>query len=573
MTGGLWPAELSTITAETATLAQYLKEDLQRIANSANDELKVIKRAGMTDLARQAEEARVIDEARARAARRVESTIRHLHAMEAKLAAEYPRPPIGERSRSKLDETQVIAAVTDTDAPVRPRWRIAQRDRHQAAGAATERFEVGRPEVVDDDAGGAAASSLEETQVIPVVSELEPVVEARVEAGRHQAAGAARERFEVGRPEVVDDDAGGAAASSLEETQVIPVVSEVEPVVEARVEAGRHQAAGAARERFEVGRPEVVDDDAGGAAASSLEDTQVIPVVSEVEPVVEARVEAGRHQAAGAARERFEVGRSEVVDDDAGGAAASSVEETQVIPVVSEVEPVVEAPVQSGRHHALPAGTQETRAETTADTNRLNRLLEFVVRQEPRLNWAIGEGVDGTPVLVTDLAHGWIPPGIALPAGVRLLAPERRTGKVSALIGDTVQAMTYAPGDSLRRSADFAATKSSSEPRRLPEVEHLGRVLSEATRGHDGLPRIVHRLADAAAAGTGVIDQEVDVLRVHLDTVRYQLLVQYPAVNPALLLDCLLLAATESFAVGDSISANYHLAWYQHLAAPPRPQE
>ena len=414
MTGGLWPAELSTITAETATLAKYLKEDLQRIANSANDELKIIKRAGMTDPARQAEEARVIDEARGRAARRVESTIRHLHATEAKTAAEHPRPRIGERARSELDETQVIAAVTDTepvidtDAPARPRWRIAQRDQHHAAEAGTEQFEVGRPDVVDDDAGVAAASS---------------------------------------------------------------------------------------------------------------------------------------------------------------------VEETQVIPVVSEVEPVVEAPVESGRHHALAAGTQETRAETTADTDRLNRLLEFVVRQEPRLNWAIGEGVDGTTVLVTDLAHGWIPPGIALPAGVRLLAPERRTGKVSALIGDAVQAVTYAPGDSLRRSADFAATKSSVEPRRLPEVEHLGRVLSEATRRRDGLPQIVRRLAEAAAAGTGVIDQEVDVLRVHLDTARYQLLVQYPAVNPALLLDCLLLAATESFAVGDSISANYHLAWYQRLAAAPRPHE
>ena len=55
VTGGLWPAELSTITPETATLAEYLKADLQRIANSANDELRIIKRAGMADLARQAQ--------------------------------------------------------------------------------------------------------------------------------------------------------------------------------------------------------------------------------------------------------------------------------------------------------------------------------------------------------------------------------------------------------------------------------------------------------------------------------------------------------------------------------------
>jgi hypothetical protein len=72
-------------------------------------------------------------------------------------------------------------------------------------------------------------------------------------------------------------------------------------------------------------------------------------------------------------------------------------------------------------------------------------------------------------------------------------------------------------------------------------------------------------LAEAAAAGTVVVDQEVDVLRVHLDTSRYQLLVQYPNLNPALLLKCLLMAATEGIASGDVVSANYHLAWYQKL--------
>ena len=75
--GGLWPAELSTVTAETATLAEHLRDDLQRITSSANDELKLIKRAGLADAARHAAEARVIDEARARAVRRVESTVRH----------------------------------------------------------------------------------------------------------------------------------------------------------------------------------------------------------------------------------------------------------------------------------------------------------------------------------------------------------------------------------------------------------------------------------------------------------------------------------------------------------------
>ena len=78
----------------------------------------------------------------------------------------------------------------------------------------------------------------------------------------------------------------------------------------------------------------------------------------------------------------------------------------------------------------------------------------------------------------------------------------------------------------------------------------------------------MHTLARAATAGTGVVEEEVDLLRVHLDTARYQLLDQYPDTEPALLLNCLLLAATDSSVAGDATSANYHLAWFQKLDEP-----
>jgi hypothetical protein len=77
----------------------------------------------------------------------------------------------------------------------------------------------------------------------------------------------------------------------------------------------------------------------------------------------------------------------------------------------------------------------------------------------------------------------------------------------------------------------------------------------------------VHTVARAAASGTGVAEAEIDVLRVHLDTARHRLLVQYPDVEPRALLDCLLLSATESLATGDPVSANYHFAWFQKLGA------
>ena len=132
--------------------------------------------------------------------------------------------------------------------------------------------------------------------------------------------------------------------------------------------------------------------------------------------------------------------------------------------------------------------------------------------------------------------------------------------------------VTYTPGDSIGRLAAFAATDSSVQPRELPEVDDLGWELGRATHWRDGLSRMVHTLAKAAAAGTGVVEEEVDLLRVHLDTARYQLLIKYPDVRPALLLNCLLLAATESLVSGDSISANYHFAWFQKLDEPPASQ-
>ncbi len=80
---------------------------------------------------------------------------------------------------------------------------------------------------------------------------------------------------------------------------------------------------------------------------------------------------------------------------------------------------------------------------------------------------------------------------------------------------------------------------------------------------------MVHTLAKAGAGRTGVLDAEVDVLRVHSDTARYQLMAQYPDVDAALLSNCLLLAATEAIAVSDELSANYHFAWFEALNAPP----
>jgi Family of unknown function (DUF5631)/Family of unknown function (DUF5632) len=203
-----------------------------------------------------------------------------------------------------------------------------------------------------------------------------------------------------------------------------------------------------------------------------------------------------------------------------------------------------------------------------SERERLERLLKFVARQEPGLRWAIGSHEDGSTLLVTDLAHGWIPPGLKLPADVRLLEPGRRKGTAAALLGHATLSVTYAPGDPLGWATDYDVD-TSPQPRELPAVEDLGWVLNEATHWRDGLPRMVNTMAKAGAAGTGILDAEIDILRVYLDTSRYQLLAQYPDIDAGLLLNCLLLAATEGIATKNPVNANYHFAWFQTLNAPP----
>lgn len=144
--GDLWPEELSHGSPETATLAQYLKVDLQRIAGSANDDLRAISRAGLDYAVRRDTEARVIDQARDRAVRRVESTMRQLRQM-----GQRPRP--------------------DTGHPVPKGDEPADRKTAQLQSAAL---------------GATQAVDIDKTQVIPAVKDGQPQYPAPVLDDRHQ---------------------------------------------------------------------------------------------------------------------------------------------------------------------------------------------------------------------------------------------------------------------------------------------------------------------------------------------------------------------------------------------------
>nr|WP_293001331.1 DUF5631 domain-containing protein [Mycobacterium sp.] len=484
------------VTAETAPLVKYLKADLQRIVNSANEELKNLRCAGLVDSTRQAEEARVINEARAYAARRVESTVRHLHNMKSKLPVEH-RPVNGvdeteKTTRFKIapprtdPEPTVEIPVVDTSTPARPEQPAAP-------------VEQPDPDELTRWWGPDSAD------FVPPAPEPEPE-QPQLEPEQR----AAPEPAQQAEPEP--------------ESQPLP---EPEPEQQPEPEA----------ELQPVPEPEVVAPEParpGPKHAIDTDDTDDTEVLEELSSLLQ----------------------------ELGPLAQPPVEPPEPAPPVT---PPANDDTEVTRHIpvAEPAGPSESERE------RLERLLKFVARQEPGLRWAVGAREDGSTLLVTDLAHGWIPPGLKLPSDVQLLAPDRRSGTATKLLGQTTLSATYAPGDPLGWATDYEVTDTSSRPRQLPEVDDLGWVLGEATHWRDGLPRMVNTLARAGAAGTGIVDAEIDILRVYLDTSRYQILAQYPDADPGLLLNCLLLAATEAIATKDRVSANYHFAWFQLLSSPP----
>jgi hypothetical protein len=516
VTGGLWPAELSTVTPETAPLVKYLRADLQRIVNSANEELMSIRRSGLADPMRQAEEAQVIDAARAFAVRRVESTVRHLHKVTSELRAQY-RP---------LNGLDGLDGVEDTEKT--RRFRVLPR----------------KPAEVDEPTDSSAqqpAESSEQDRRQPTVLDQHDSPTELIEAVQQPAPTVEPETVE---PETVEQET--VEQETVEQEIVEQEIVEPETVEQQIVQPEAVEP--------QIVEPEPVEPkDLAPLYPSDADDTEVLEEIATVLQEIATLAETPLEQ---------------LTDRP----ATESLAEPPVAepPSQPSTAAALDVPVDDAVTTRYQAAVIESPlVESEWERKRLERLLKFVARQEPGLRWAIGDRADGTTLLVTDLAHGWIPPGITLPADVGLLEPDRRIGNAAALLSKTTLSVTYAPGDPLGWAADYEVADTSSQPRELPAVDDLGWLLSEATHWRDGLPRMIHTLAKAGAAGTGIDDQEIDLLRVYLDTSRYQLLAQYPDVDAALLLNCLLLAATEGIATGNPVGANYHFAWFQMLSAPP----
>ncbi|OBG64671.1 DUF5631 domain-containing protein [Mycobacterium sp. E735] len=216
---------------------------------------------------------------------------------------------------------------------------------------------------------------------------------------------------------------------------------------------------------------------------------------------------------------------------------------------------------------AAAGGTAGAVSSRAAEQQRLQRLVDAVARQEPRISWAAGLRDDGTTsLLVTDLAGGWIPPHVRLPAHVTLLEPaaRRHGASVMDLLGAVVVAAAHEHNTYVAESDPEAPALSGDRPARsaAPHVDELGPALVEAVRRRDGLPRIAQAIAAPAVRNTGVLDSETELLRRCIVEIQDSVLSAYPDHDAAAVADWMLLAAIEALIDGHQYLANYHMAWF-----------
>jgi hypothetical protein len=237
---------------------------------------------------------------------------------------------------------------------------------------------------------------------------------------------------------------------------------------------------------------------------------------------------------------------------------------------------------QAGASAASPAGASALSAATgavagdvssrSAEQQRLQGLVDAVARQAPGFSWAAGLRDDGTTLLVSDIACGWIPPCVKIPVGVnRLLEPALRRSDASVvdLLGAVTAAAVHKPNGFIARPGpDDPALTGDRLARTGPEVDELGPALVDAVRRHDGLPRIAQTLAQAATRGTGVTENEIDLLQKEQQSA-YQKTLEDPN-DLAHVADWMLLAAIDALIEGHESLAHYHVAWYEAVSAKLR---
>ncbi|MCA2254188.1 DUF5631 domain-containing protein [Mycobacterium intracellulare] len=255
----------------------------------------------------------------------------------------------------------------------------------------------------------------------------------------------------------------------------------------------------------------------------------------------------------------------------AGGPLVSPVERTASGAAAAQAGTGSSAMASASAASAATGATAGATSARAAEQQRLQRLVDAVARQAPRLSWAAGLRDDGTTtLLVTDLAGGWIPPHVRLPAHVSLLEPSarRHDANVVDLLGAITVAAAHHANTYVAEPGSDEPALSGDRPARsaAPQVDELGPTLVEAVRRRDGLPRIAQAVAAPAVRKTGVLESEIEMLHECVADIQHSVMSAYPNHDPAAVGDWMLLAAIEALIDGHEYLTNYHLAWFEAIS-------
>lgn len=256
-----------------------------------------------------------------------------------------------------------------------------------------------------------------------------------------------------------------------------------------------------------------------------------------------------------------------------GGSPASSPSAGGLVSPVDRSTPVAAAGAPAdGSSTAGAAVASATAGAVAGDGAKrlavqrdLQAKVYAVARQEPAICWAAGLlDDDVTTLLTTDLAGGWVPPHVQLPAGVTLLAPASRRRDVSAveLLGAVSEAAAHQRHGYIPDACPGDPALTGERARHGQYVDELGPTLVDAVRHRSGLPRIAQTIASAAVRRTGVEAPEIDVLHAEIDGLRRDVTASYPRHDADAVAKWMLLSAIDALVDERQSLAHYHLAWY-----------
>lgn len=251
----------------------------------------------------------------------------------------------------------------------------------------------------------------------------------------------------------------------------------------------------------------------------------------------------------------------------AGGALVSPVERAASKAVAGQAGASSSTMAGASALSATAGATAGAVSARAAEQQRLQRIVDAVARQEPRISWAAGLRDDGAQqvdhVGIT-ASRGWLQqrhvrgqPDVGRNPPAGQIGDQQGGGAVVAVAAHESNTYVAEPGpDAPALTGDRSARSA------IPKVDEFGPTLVEAVRRRDSLPRIAQAIALPAVRKTGVLENEAELLHGCITAVKESVLKAYPSHELTAVGDWMLLAAIEALIDEQDYLANYHLAWY-----------